>query len=296
VQWFLSVDPLTKSYPYYSPYQFAGNKPIQFIDLDGLEFQLPTIEKFKYGDNVVINAAAVVDNVVIEGLNGGISIINSGFYAAHQLYTNPSDIPEEVKSELDATYVQVQQYLIDQYKYATGTPIGDQWDDTIEGFKDPESYEAPLSFAINLYLFKKAPSNFNAQRRIMNSEAKVANEAASLEAKAAKSSNTLIHYTSEAGYNAIRESGELLPSIGVKNARYGVGQYLTDIKPGSLTMGQTSRRLFGVPWNKTYLTHYLEIDVTGLNVVKNAPYNYLIPNSGSLNLGGRVVGGGLTGF
>ena len=34
---FLSVDPLTKSYPWYTPYQFAGNKPIRFIDLDGLE-------------------------------------------------------------------------------------------------------------------------------------------------------------------------------------------------------------------------------------------------------------------
>ncbi len=34
---FLSVDPLRKSYPWYSPYQFAGNSPIKFIDLDGLE-------------------------------------------------------------------------------------------------------------------------------------------------------------------------------------------------------------------------------------------------------------------
>ncbi len=34
---FLSVDPLTKSYPWYTPYQFAGNKPIAAIDLDGLE-------------------------------------------------------------------------------------------------------------------------------------------------------------------------------------------------------------------------------------------------------------------
>ncbi|MFM7431818.1 MAG: hypothetical protein ACKO1F_18270 [Flammeovirgaceae bacterium] len=33
----LSVDPLTKSYPWYTPYQFAGNKPIIAIDLDGLE-------------------------------------------------------------------------------------------------------------------------------------------------------------------------------------------------------------------------------------------------------------------
>ncbi len=34
---FLSVDPLTGSYPWYTPYQFAGNMPIVAIDLDGLE-------------------------------------------------------------------------------------------------------------------------------------------------------------------------------------------------------------------------------------------------------------------
>ena len=34
---FLSVDPLTRSYPWYTPYQFAGNSPLKFIDLDGLE-------------------------------------------------------------------------------------------------------------------------------------------------------------------------------------------------------------------------------------------------------------------
>jgi RHS repeat-associated protein len=34
---FLSIDPLFKSYPWYTPYQFAGNVPIAAIDLDGLE-------------------------------------------------------------------------------------------------------------------------------------------------------------------------------------------------------------------------------------------------------------------
>jgi RHS repeat-associated protein len=34
---FLSVDPLRESYPWYTPYQFAGNKPIVAIDLDGAE-------------------------------------------------------------------------------------------------------------------------------------------------------------------------------------------------------------------------------------------------------------------
>ena len=35
---FLSVDPLTKSYPELTPYQFSSNRPIDGIDLDGLEF------------------------------------------------------------------------------------------------------------------------------------------------------------------------------------------------------------------------------------------------------------------
>lgn len=34
---FLSTDPLSKEYPWYTPYQFAGNRPINSIDLDGLE-------------------------------------------------------------------------------------------------------------------------------------------------------------------------------------------------------------------------------------------------------------------
>ncbi|MBT3801648.1 MAG: RHS repeat-associated core domain-containing protein [Bacteroidetes bacterium] len=34
---FVRVDPLATMFPFYSPYQYAGNKPINSIDLDGLE-------------------------------------------------------------------------------------------------------------------------------------------------------------------------------------------------------------------------------------------------------------------
>ncbi len=34
---FLSVDPLTKDFPWYTPYQYAGNSPISNLDLDGAE-------------------------------------------------------------------------------------------------------------------------------------------------------------------------------------------------------------------------------------------------------------------
>ncbi len=57
---FLSVDPLTKSYPWYTPYQFAGNMPVWAIDLDGLEERIiityhlddgsTKLSTYQYGD------------------------------------------------------------------------------------------------------------------------------------------------------------------------------------------------------------------------------------------------------
>lgn len=43
---FLSVDPLSIDYPWYTPYQFAGNKPIKFIDLDGKEEYDPSNDPY----------------------------------------------------------------------------------------------------------------------------------------------------------------------------------------------------------------------------------------------------------
>jgi len=36
---FLSIDPISKKFAYFSPYQFAGNTPIKAIDLDGAEIK-----------------------------------------------------------------------------------------------------------------------------------------------------------------------------------------------------------------------------------------------------------------
>jgi len=38
---FLSIDPFVREFSHYSPYQYAGNKPIQYIDLDGAEESKP---------------------------------------------------------------------------------------------------------------------------------------------------------------------------------------------------------------------------------------------------------------
>ena len=64
---FLSVDPLSPDYPWNTPYQFAGNKPIWAVDLDGLE---PGFLSPLYGKNVVLGSKRTVEDVNNDPNNG----------------------------------------------------------------------------------------------------------------------------------------------------------------------------------------------------------------------------------
>ena len=58
---FLSVDPITAKYPELTPYQFASNRPIQGIDLDGLEVYFNNSGEFiKYGNDVSKTAPVIL--------------------------------------------------------------------------------------------------------------------------------------------------------------------------------------------------------------------------------------------
>jgi RHS repeat-associated protein len=110
------------------------------------------------------------------------------------------------------------------------------------------------------------------------------------------SSETLIHYTSKEGYQQILETEKLNPSVGIKNARYGEGQYFTNLEPKDYTAGQISRKLYGVPWNTSKLQYYIKIDMKGLNPIQNNPHNFLVPGNNSLPLHGRILDSGVSVF
>jgi RHS repeat-associated protein len=61
---FLSVDPLTKSYPMLTPYQFASNTPIQAIDLDGLE-GVQYVETMEKKDGTTVSKRVVELDVYV---------------------------------------------------------------------------------------------------------------------------------------------------------------------------------------------------------------------------------------
>ncbi len=64
---FLSMDPLTRDYPWYTPYQFAGNMPIWAIDLDGAEPE----------NNPASSASQAAARSIVKTISVGSSVNNA---------------------------------------------------------------------------------------------------------------------------------------------------------------------------------------------------------------------------
>jgi len=105
---FVSVDPLQFDYPYYTPFQYAGNKPITYIDLDGLEeFPNPFANVSTKENPVYFKEDEPVFNDTENGKSNPLrnmqirqnrssnigplktSARSAGFHAGHDLYAIP---------------------------------------------------------------------------------------------------------------------------------------------------------------------------------------------------------------
>lgn len=106
----------------------------------------------------------------------------------------------------------------------------------------------------------------------------------------------LYHYTSEVGYRAILKTRRLAPSLKANNpkdARYGDGQYLSDIIPGTKRASQLSYLFLGIPYQGRKFTHYLGIQVRDLHVLKGREHVYVVLNSVALDVSERIAFHGL---
>lgn len=122
----------------------------------------------------------------------------------------------------------------------------------------------------------------------------------------------LYHFTSEAGLEGMNNSTKLLPSSGAKNARFGNGQYFTDISPdniggdtlrdlseadikaGKISKGQLAVVLYGDARKTKSLSHFVAIDLTGLEVEEVRPGTFLIKSDEPLDISNRIVKVGKT--
>ncbi|GAA0491372.1 DUF6531 domain-containing protein [Streptomyces olivaceiscleroticus] len=120
---------------------------------------------------------------------------------------------------------------------------------------------------------------------------------------------TVYHYTDEKGLQGILDSKEIWHSTGKTHARFGDGQYFTDISPdtvkglkkadltaedvasGKISRYQLVQRLFGRPtrWGLGKTTHYIEIDVSDLAIGHGRPGVLYHLNDGPLDIANRIV-------
>jgi len=73
---FVSVDPLQFKYQYYTPFQYAGNKPISYIDLDGAEENPASKLYFQARNNIIAtsNGPTVAAAKELDALDASYSI------------------------------------------------------------------------------------------------------------------------------------------------------------------------------------------------------------------------------
>ena len=104
------------------------------------------------------------------------------------------------------------------------------------------------------------------------------------------------HYTNADGYRGILASKAIRPSLKSKNpkdARYGDGQYFTDIPPRTMTAKQLSQFFIRSPFGAHRFTHYFSIDLTGYKVESGRVHVYVVQNSSDMPIGNRITNHGV---
>lgn len=144
------MDPLAPSYPWYTPYQFAGNMPIWAVDLDGLEQKIVTHYLDANGKIYDTRVTIISANAVAEGgkyyaRTTVVKIYDDSRGSEHYFYD------EEVTARVDGILPNTGIYPSARYDYSKHGGYDDfkkQLEDTEKG-----------ALAIALYRDTQAPDN-----------------------------------------------------------------------------------------------------------------------------------------
>jgi len=128
---FLSEDPLTQEYPWYTPYQFAGNTPIQAVDLDGSEEY--HYLRFKDGEGKTVLALLETKDIIskvpdyyVSGRTVASPTIAGGYYSTGGYW-----VYKEVKNQKQEYYVWQNDRMINSSD-VLGTPDVWEYDEKVK--------------------------------------------------------------------------------------------------------------------------------------------------------------------
>ncbi len=150
---FLSVDPLSESYPELTSYQFASNTPIENIDLDGLE-KVSYLERNK-SNNVVDALGNLPGNVVVSTYNGFAGIWNKMVDYGNAVFNSSDPVAgfsnqlgkdwDAIKSGVGGTFSSI-------YDYQTNTPLKQQAKDWLNIASDVDTWSQAAEGTALFYL------------------------------------------------------------------------------------------------------------------------------------------------
>jgi RHS repeat-associated protein len=146
---FLSVDPIAALYPMLTPYQFASNRPIDGIDLDGKEFFKKDNYNYRMDYYPVVKAGTIMqgvnnaaNNVGAFLWNGTLGALLEGSKGVNNYFAGGY---KEPSTNIMASFDQFQNQA---YKYHTTTPIKQQLADFGDAATDLRNYEMLPSLII----------------------------------------------------------------------------------------------------------------------------------------------------
>jgi len=161
---FLSVDPLTKDYPWYTPYQFAGNIPIAAIDIDGAEPKFKPIEKYKYGEEIDLKTATAnrimaVPNTATNFVNGVGYMFSLVIYNVEGFLRSPEDYFEEVGDYWSKSTVNDINHIKQRVDDISSDPVGE----LSAPLKGAQGAENILTIGLQVAIVAKTPIEFSSE-------------------------------------------------------------------------------------------------------------------------------------
>lgn len=194
---FLSVDPLFKSFAFYSPYQFAGNTPIMAIDLDGLEIK----EKVTYNPD----GSKTVHRIV------NVKSINRSTVSDADIAQKIEDYKCDVETSLTGSYIEKDGTTVFYTAEVYVTPVDEvtkrdfyiEWVDLADP-KDP--YTKGLTEPMGNPVSSRMRINAKEER----------------------------HITRKSGPHELEHAGGLLDAVKLEDGTYTDGEPTEDGKPNIL--------------------------------------------------------------
>jgi len=147
---FYSVDPAFKKYPQLSPYQYASNRPVDGVDLDGQEW-LSHISQYQYNGSAW-DYLKVIPNAVGDVYNGLIDLTwNSGVSTVKDVQSG--NYVKNLKTQVNQLGSSIKQAAKNTWTYNTQTPLVQQFKNAGKTLADPSTWETGTA----IYILSEIP-------------------------------------------------------------------------------------------------------------------------------------------